>query len=60
MQGSVCSKVAVKGSPTKNGEKRGKTKSPWKTESYESSSDENGKIGIHNRFRKNSKIKQKF
>ena len=43
MQGSVCSKVAVKESPTKNG---GKNKNLWETDSNESSGDENGEIGI--------------
>ena len=46
MQGSVCSKVDVKGSPTKNGGKGGKKKNPWETDSDESSGDENGEIGI--------------
>ena len=47
MQGSVCSKVDVKGSPNKNGGKGGKMKNPWETDSDESSSaDENGEIGI--------------
>ena len=46
MQGSVCSKVAVKGLPTKNGGNGGRKKNPWKTDSDESSVDENGKIGI--------------
>ena len=36
MQGSVCSKVAVKGLPTKNGGKGGKKKNPWETNSDES------------------------
>ena len=46
MQGSVCSKVDVKGSPTKNGGNGGRKKNPWETDSDESSVDENGKIGI--------------
>ena len=47
MQGSVFSKVAVKGLPTKNGEKwRKKEKFHWKLIQMNFSADENGKIGI--------------
>ena len=46
-KGSVWSKVAVKGLPTKNGEKwRKKEKIHWKLIQMNFSADENGKIGI--------------
>ena len=45
--GSICSKVAVKGSSNKNGKKGGKKKKiHWKLIQMNFSADENGKIGI--------------
>ena len=61
MQGSVWSKVAVKGLPTKNGEKwRKKEKIHWKLIQMNFSADENGKIGITDLEKNTAKSRCKF